>query len=360
MDQGSSRRITIAEIAAQAGVSVPTVSRVLKGRPDVAPATRERIERLLHESGYLRSSTSRAQRKNAGGTVDLIVHELDNPAVVEIVRGVEMGLAHTGLSLTLSFTHNDPREEKHVVAKVCERGTNGVIFVRAQNQPAHLHELRGRGIPFVICNHFGELAPDIPSVGVTNWAGGRMAVEYLLSLGHRRIAMISGPASLRCSLDRIAGYRTALEDAGLPVDPELIRPGEFRLQSGYAQTCALLALPDPPTAIFAGNDVQAMGVYKALYLRNMHVPERMSVIGFDNIPFAGVVSPGLTTIHQPLFDMGRMTTTMLMRLMAGESLDSPRVELATTLITRESCAPPSSHSVQMDQDGWQSSMQQEG
>ena len=357
MDRHSSKRITIAEVAAQAGVSIPTVSRVLKGRPDVAPATRTRIEQILDESGYIRSNTSRTLRKNTTGIINLVVHELDNPAVVEIVRGVEAALEPTEWSLALSFTHDDPREEKQWLDKIRDRATSGVIFVRAQNQSSRLHELQRCGMPFVICNQFGEHAPDIPWVGATNWAGGRMAVEHLLSLGHRRIAVISGPASLQCSLDRVAGYCTALEAAGIPIDPELIRPGDFRLQSGYTQTCALLALPHPPTAIFACNDLQAMGVYKALYLRNMHVPERMSVIGFDNIPFAGVVSPGLTTIHQPLFDMGRMATTMLMRLIAGESLDSPRMELATTLITRESCASPSSHSLQTDKDSWQSSME---
>ncbi len=154
--------------------------------------------------------------------------------------------------------------------------------------------------------------------------------------------MIAGPASLRCSLDRIAGYRAALEAAGIPIDPELIRPGDFRLQSGYIQTSALLALPDPPTAIFAGNDLQAMGAYKALYLRKIHVPERMSVIGFDDIPLTTIVSPSLTSVRQPLFDMGRVATTMLLRLIAGERLDSRRVELPTTLITRESCASPPS------------------
>ncbi len=357
MDQHLPRRITIAEIAAQAGVSIPTVSRVLKGRPDVAPATRARIEQLLAESGYMHSNASKALKKNSGGVIDLVVHELDNPAVVEIVRGVEVALERTEWSLALSFTHDDPREEKEWLDRIRKRTTSGVIFVRAQNQSTRLHELQRRGMPFVICNQFGEAAQDIPWVGATNWAGGRTAVEYLLSLGHRRIAVISGPTSLQCSLDRVAGYRTALEAAGIPIDPELIRPGDFRLQSGYTQTCALLALPNPPTAIFACNDLQAMGVYKALYLRNMHVPERMSVIGFDNIPFAGVVSPGLTTIHQPLFDMGRMATNMLIRLIAGESLDSSRVELATTLITRESCAQPASPSRQTDKDDWQSAVE---
>ena len=182
-------------------------------------------------------------------------------------------------------------------------------------------------------------------------------MEYLLSLGHKRIAIIAGPPSFRCSLDRIAGYRSALEAAGIPIDPNLIRPGDFRLQSGYTQTMALLALPHPPTAIFAGSDMQAMGVYKALYLRNIRVPEGMSVIGFDDIPFTGIASPSLTSVRQPLFDMGRVATTMLLRLVAGESLDSPRVELATTLITRESCAPPRSPSLKPREDSQQSTLE---
>lgn len=353
MNKRSSKRITIAEIAAQAGVSTPTVSRVLKGRPDVAPATRARIEQLLTESGYIESKATRAPRQNSSGVVDLVVHDLDNPAVVEIMRGVEAALTSSELSLALSATHEDPHEEKQWLDKIRDRGSKGVVFVRPRGRSSSLQELRQMGIPFAICNHLGELGLDIPSVGTTNWAGGRIAVEYLLSLGHRRIGIIGGPTSLRCSLDRIAGYRTALEAAGIPIDPELIRPGDFRLQSGYAQTCALLDLPDPPTAIFASNDIEAMGVYKALYLRNIHVPAQMSVIGFDNIPFASVVSPGLTTIHQPLFDMGRMATIMLLRLIAGEPLVSAQVELATTLITRESCAPPSTRSLCMGKDDQQ-------
>jgi LacI family transcriptional regulator len=334
----------MAEIAAQAGVSIPTVSRVLKGRPDVAPATRACIEQIIRESGYIRSSAAKGLRKGSSGVIDLLVPNIDNQYVTEIVRGVEEALKRTGLRLALSFTDDQALEERQWLAKITDRATDGAILVLAHGQSSNLDELGGRRIPFVVVDHRGELGPDVPSVGATNWAGGRVAVEYLLSLGHRRIAMIAGPPSFRCSLDRIAGYRAALEAAGIPIDPELIRPGDFRLQSGYTQTSALLALPDPPTAIFAGNDMQAMGVYKVLYLRNIHVPERMSVIGFDDIPFTTIVSPSLTSVRQPLFDMGRVATTMLLRLVAGEALDSCRVELPTTLITRESCAPPPSPS----------------
>src|SRR5438105_7196106 len=342
MKQTSPNRSTIAEIAAQAGVSIPTVSRVLNGRPDVAPATRARIEQIIKESGYVRSSAAKALRKGSSGIIDLLVPHLDNQYVTEIVRGVEEALERTGLRLALSFTQGKSLGERQWLDKIADRATDGAILVLARGQSSRLNELQRRGIPFVVVDHRGELSPDVPSVGATNWAGGRMAVEYLLSLGHKRIAMIAGPTSLRCSLDRVAGYRAALEAAGIPIDPELIRPGDFRLQSGYIQTSALLALPDPPTAIFAGNDMQAMGAYKALYLRNMHVPERMSVIGFDDIPLTTIVSPSLTSVRQPLFEMGRVAITMLLHLIAGEPLDSSRVELPTTLITRESCASPPS------------------
>src|SRR3989441_7309596 len=335
-------KMTIAEIAAQAGVSIPTVSRVLNGRPDVAPATRARVEQIIKESSYIRSSAAKALRKGSSGIIDLLVPNLDNQYVTEIVRGVEEALERTGLRLALSFTQGKSLGERQWLDKITDRATDGAILVLARGQSSRLKELRQRGIPFVVVDHRGELGPDVPSVGATNWAGGRMAVEYLASLGHRRIAIIAGPPSYRCSLDRIAGYRAALEAAGTPIDPELIRPGDFRLHSGYTQTGALLALPDPPTAIFAGNDMQAMGAYKALYLRNIHVPERMSVIGFDDIPLTTIVSPSLTSVRQPLFGMGRVATTMLLRLIAGERLDSCRVELPTTLIMRESCASPPS------------------
>src|SRR6266516_1098988 len=338
LPKASTHKLTIAEIAAQAGVSIPTVSRVLNGRPDVAPATRARIEQIIKESGYNRSSAAKGLRNESNGIIDLVVPGLENTYVTEIVRGVEEALERTGLRLALSFTQDASLGERQWLDKIAARATDGAILVLAHGQSSRLDELRRRGIPFVVVDHRGELGPDVPSVGTTNWAGGRMAVEYLLSLGHRRIAIIAGPASLRCSLDRIAGYRAALEAAGVSIDPELIRPGDFRLQSGYTQTSALLALPHPPTAIFAGNDLQAMGVYKALYLRNISVPERMSVIGFDDIPLTTIVSPSLTSVRQPLFDMGRVATTMLLRLIAGVSLDSSRVLLPTTLITRESCA----------------------
>src|SRR5579883_2821887 len=333
------QRNTIAEIAARAGVSIPTVSRVLNKRPDVAPATRERVERVIRESGYVRSRVANALRRGSSGIVDLVVPDLDSPYYFEIIRGVEDVLERTELRLALSSTHNEARREQQWLAQVAEGATDGAILVLAHGQSERLDELRRRKIPFVVVDHRGELGPAVPSVGATNWAGGRAATEYLLSLGHRRIAIISGDANLRCSRDRIAGYRAALEDAGVSIDPDLIRPGGFVQQTGYEQTCALLDLPQPPTAIFAGSDTQALGVYSALRARGLSVPDSMSVVGFDDVPLASDITPALTTVRQPLVEMGRVATTMLLRLIAEEPLDSRRVELTTSLIVRESCAP---------------------
>jgi LacI family transcriptional regulator len=338
MNQASSKRRTIAEIAAQAGVSIPTVSRVLNNRPDVAPGTRERVEQVIKESGFIHSRV-RNPLKESSGIIDMLVPDLDTPYSVEIVRGVEEVLERSELRLALSFARDSPQLEQRWLAKVLDGATDGAILVLAHGQSKRLDVLVRHKIPFVVVDHRGELGADVPSVGATNWLGGRLATEHLLSLGHRRIAIISGDASLRCSRDRIAGYRAALEDAGIPADPALIRPGGFIQQTGYEQTCALLDLPEPPTAIFAGSDTQAMGVYSALRARGLSVPDSMSVVGFDDVPIASIVTPALTTIRQPLVEMGRIATTMLLRLIAEQPLDTMRVELTTSLIERESCAP---------------------
>jgi LacI family transcriptional regulator len=332
------KRRTIAEIAAKAGVSIPTVSRVLNQRPDVAPETRERVEQVIKESGFIRSRV-RNVLKESSGIVDMLVPNLTNLYSVEIVRGVEEVLERTELRLALSFTHDALSFEQRWLAKVIDGATDGAILVLAHGQSTRLDMLHRNRIPFVIVDHRGELGPDVPSVGATNWLGGRLATEHLLSLGHRRIAIISGDATLPCSRDRIAGYRAALEEAGIPVDPVLIRPGKFDQQSGYEQTMALLDLPEPPTAIFAGSDTQALGVYAALGARGLRVPDAMSVVGFDDVPLASIITPTLTTVRQPLVEMGRVATTMLLRMIAEEPLDSKRVELTTRLIARESSAP---------------------
>lgn len=335
----ASKRETIADIAARAGVSIPTVSRVLNNRPDVAAETRERIEQVIKESGFVRSQAANALRKGGSGIVDLVVSDLTTPYTIELVRGVVESLERTELRLALSVTNDSLQKEQQWLSKAISGSTEGAILLLARGQSERLQELRRHQIPFVVVDHRGELGVDVPSVGATNWFGGYAATEYLISLGHRCIAIISGQVNMRASRDRIAGYRAALEEAGIPVDPQFVRPGAFNQKTGYEQTCALLELAEPPTAIFAGSDMQAMGVYSALRTRELSIPDEMSVVGFDDILPASIVTPTLTTVRQPLVEMGRVATTMLLRLIAGEPLDSMRVELTTTLIERESCAP---------------------
>jgi len=338
------QRLKIAELAAAAGVSIPTVSKVLNHRPDVAPTTRERIERIIAESGYIHSRAIRPQVEGQASQtylIDLISPDaLDSEYGLEILRGIEEILNQTEYRVVLYSMHDNTLREHQWQSKVNHKTTDGALLFTPRDRTRHIEKLRKQRIPFVVIDDALQLEPDIPCVGATNWVGGVMAVEYLLGLGHRRIATITGTATHMTSRARLAGYRAALEMQGIAIDPSLIRPGNFGHESGYRETLALLDLPEAPTAIFAANDEQTAGVYRALYARNVHVPKDISVIGFDDIPSAARMSPPLTTIRQPLREMGRMATQMLMRMIAGETLENKRIELATSLILRESCTAP--------------------
>ncbi len=331
---------TVTEIARAAGVSAMTVSRVLNGRPDVAPATRERVQRIAAERGYARNRAAAALRNGRAGLIDLVVLALDNAYHLEIIRGVEERLEPTGFRMALSATHGQSRGERQWLAKVIDGSTDCAILVLADTHARHLDQLRRRGIPFVVVDPRGELDSATPSVGATNYAGGRLATQHLLSLGHRRIAMIGGPPAAGCSRERFSGYRAALEAAGVAADPTLYHEGDFQYDSGYQAACALLDRPEPPTAIFAANDSMAIGALNALRARGVAVPGQVSLVGFDDIELTRHVTPALTTVRQPLAEMGTFAATMLLRLIEGETLTSNRVELATTLVVRESSAPP--------------------
>jgi LacI family transcriptional regulator len=181
---------------------------------------------------------------------------------------------------------------------------------------------------------------DVTSVGATNWAGGVSATEHLIDLGHRRIAFVGGPQRASSSQARLHGYRAALENAALSVDPNLVTHGTFRYDEAYNLGLQLLKRPHPPTAIFAASDVTAFGVMEAARAAGLRVPDELSVVGFDDTFIAAWSTPPLTTVHAPLRDMGRVAIRTLMRLVAGETLDSYHVELATHLVVRGSAGPP--------------------
>lgn len=324
-------RVTIAEIARAAGVSVPTVSKVINGRTDVAPSTRDRVERLLRERDY-RPRTRR--RKPASELIDVVFNELESPWAIEIIRGVEAVARDHGLGVVLSAQRGPGAVGRSWVDAVAARGGAGVILVVSELSREQIDRLRARSVPFVVLDPAGEPAPDVPSVGATNWNGGLAATRHLLELGHRRIAVIGGPPAILCSRARVDGYRAAFETGGYEVNPDLVRWGDFHVESGYEQGRALLTLPDRPTAIFAGSDLQAFGVYEAARVLGLHVPSELSVVGFDDLPMARWAWPPLTTIRQPLTEMAATAA----RLVLERSRDR-RVELATSLVVRDSTAP---------------------
>jgi LacI family transcriptional regulator, galactose operon repressor len=325
-------RITITDIAREAGVSVPTVSRVLNGRADVAAGTRAKVEGLLDHHGY-----RRRRQADRADLIDLVFNDLDSPWAVEIIRGVEE-VAHTaGMGTVVSAIHRQSSAARQWMQNLRARASDGVILVTSGLEPKLQAELRRLQVPTVVIDPAGVPDLAVPTVGATNWAGGLSATEHLISLGHRRIGLIAGPPRLLCSRARTDGYRAALDAAGLPAEG-LIVEGDFYHESGFAGAGRLLDSAEPPTAFFASSDLMALGVYEAVRRRGLRVPDDISVVGFDDLPESTWASPPLTTVRQPLAQMGMVAARTILRLLQGDQLESPKVELATELIVRESTA----------------------
>jgi len=332
---GRRRQSTIARIAAEAGVSAPTVSKVINGRSDVSPETRQRVEAVIREHGYERSR----KLVRPAPLLEVIFHELESDWALEIIMGVEQVARDHDLAVVLSEMQGRRTPGRSWVEGVLARRPTGVIAVLSDLSEGQRALLNSRGIPLVVVDPTGEPLHDTPSIGATNWSGGLAATRHLLGLGHRRIGVIAGPESVLCSRARLDGYRAAMDEAEVAVDPGLIRYGNFHVQDGVAEGRTLLRLPDRPTAIFAGNDLQALGVYQAAREARLHIPEDLSVVGFDDLPVATWVGPPLTTVRQPLIQMAVAGARLVLRLANGEHPSQTRVELATELVVRESTAP---------------------
>jgi DNA-binding LacI/PurR family transcriptional regulator len=332
----SPQSTTIADIARQAGVSVPTVSKVINGRSDVSAETRRRVEATIHEIGYQRSAGSRPRAP----LLEVIFHELESEWALEIVRGVERVAGQHSLAVVLSEMQGRRTPGRGWIEGVLARRPTGVIAVFSDLSESMRTQLTTRGIPYVVVDPTGEPLHDTPSVGATNWNGGLTATRHLLGLGHRRIGVIGGPEWILCSRARIDGYRSAMAEAGVPVDPDLVSYGKFHVEEGIERGRELLRLKDRPTAIFAGNDLQALGVYQAAREARLHIPEDLSVVGFDDLPVAQWVGPPLTTVRQPLMDMATAAAEMVVAMAGGGELPQTRIELSTELVVRESTAPP--------------------
>lgn len=328
-------RVTLAEIAEEAGVSLATMSKVLNGRTDVAASTRARLEEHLKRHGYTRRSSP--QRNE---TIELVFHELEPSWSTEVMEGVQEVANAAGLSVVLTVSGDRHAPGSDWIDGVLRRRPRGVVLVFSDLARPLREKLRSRGVPFAIVDPAGDPAPDVPSVGSANWSGGVMATRHLIELGHRRIAAITGPEDMMCSLARLDGFRSAMNAANLPIEEGWIRYGDFHPSGGEQQAAALLTGPDRPTAIFAGSDLQALGVIAAATEAGLRVPDDLSVVGYDDLALARWMRPQLTTVHQPLKRMGEEAARIVLRLASGEDVETLRMDLATHLVVRGSTAEP--------------------
>jgi LacI family transcriptional regulator len=335
----NSGNVTIVDVASEAGVSYTTVSRVLNNKENVKPKTRERVLTAMTRLGYVVDQRARSLAGGRSQVIGLLVHDLGTSYIGEIMRGIDAELAPAHYDLILYTTHRHKTRESAYVATLARGLVDGLLLVLPRDPGAYLETLRQHNFPHVLIDHRG-VDEETPAVAAANRQGAYSATEHLIRLGHRRIGFITGAMDQISAQDRLAGYRAALADHGIAFDPELVREGNFFQPSGYVGASALLELPHPPTAIFASNDVSAFGVMEAIRAHGLRIPEDVSVVGFDDIPQAAHVHPPLTTMRQPLEEMGHTATRMLLEYIQDPQRPIERVELPADLVVRESCCHP--------------------
>ena len=331
-------RSTIHDIAARAGVSVTTVSRVLNGRPDVAESTRATVLAQVEQAGFHSNRSARSLVSGSSGLIGVTVPVVQAEYFGQLVAGVAEALDEHKLSVVLCLTHNRHDREMSLLARLMQGTADGAILIHPSETNEELLRKRQQEFPLVVIDPPLAIDRSIPVVGSAHWSGGRIATEHLLELGHRRIGVITGPARWNASKDRLAGYRSALQAAGIEPEPELAQEADFEVTGGQEAAERLLSLHPRPTAIFALNDNMAVGVLHAAAQRGISVPNELSVVGVDDAGLAATVVPRLTTIRQPLQEMGRVAVSLLWRILEGRQIEAAPVLLSTHLIVRESTA----------------------
>jgi LacI family transcriptional regulator len=323
---------TIEDVAREADVSVATVSRVINGNEHVRPKTRQKVLDAAQRLGYVMNQQAKRLAGGRSHVIGLLVPGLNTGYIGEVVIGIDDELANASYDLMLYTTHRRTDEAAQIAALT--RGlADGLLLVLPRNPGAYGAMLRQRGFPHVLIDHQG--IKDIsPAVAATNERGSYDATRYLINLGHRRIGFITGNMDLGCAQDRLAGYRRALDEHAIAFASELVWQGDFHQPEGYSGAQALLSLSEPPTAILASNDVMAFGVMEAARDRGLRIPDDVSIVGFDDIPQAANVNPPLTTVRQPLRQMGTEAARLLLKRIGDPKLPDECIELPTELVVR--------------------------
>lgn len=334
-------RITLKDVAARAGVSEATASKAINGRGDIADLTRSAVLDAAAALGYF--PTRRLDSDSARPTITAITDSIDPFYGVEVLRGLVEEGARRGVDIIPHIESESPHaasspnewEGKHLAPR-----SIGIVTMVYRVRGPVFGVARRRGIPVIAIDPYVMSKDADVTISATNWEGGKTATEHLIELGHRRIALINGLPEFLPGIERMHGYRAALEEAGIGVDNDLVFDGRYTFGSGFDAAEEIMRLPNPPTAVFALSDRMALGAIRAFETHGVRVPGAISVIGFDNSPGSELMTPALTTIAQPLTDMGRLAVRTLKDMSAGHSATSTRIKLATGLVIRSSTAPP--------------------
>jgi LacI family transcriptional regulator len=327
--------ITIHDVASVAGVSVSTVSRVLNEKIDVAPETYEKVQQVIKALGYTSSLAAKSMRSRKTNVIGLVVSDLEQAFCLKVIKGINRAIEQLDYDL-LVYTGGSSRDgswairERQYVSLLNGSITDGIVVVTPTT------ETFSTPYPLVAIDPRLD-STEFPAVIATNHIGALSAMEYLLNLGHRRIGFIGGRPDLQSAIRRLQGYKDSLHQANIPFDPDLVQIGDFTREMGYRCAQKLLALPTRPTAIFAANDISAIGAIEAIAEARLKVPEDISIIGFDNIEEAFFVNGGLTTVDQFIEDMGRVAVEMLINLIQNKPLENQVQRMPTKLIVRNTC-----------------------
>lgn len=325
------------DVAEQAGVSVTTVSHVINNSRPVSPETRLRVEQALQVLGYQPNVLARSLRRGKTNTIGVILPDNANPYFAEVVRGIEDASFSQGYSVILCNSDNDLAKERLYTNVLIEKQVDGIIFVAAGISDENIQNLSSRGVPAVLVDRQVP-GVQLDSVVADNLDGGIMATRHLLDLGHTSIACIAGPQGVPSSKERVAGFLQALEAADLEAGPDQVVEGDFQYQGGYEAAQQLSQADSPPTAIFACNDLMAIGAYRYAHENKLPIPQDISIIGFDDIHLASYTNPPLTTVRQSKAEMGSKAADLLIERIGNRKL-SPRQEIIPVqLVVRSSTA----------------------
>ncbi|MCS6907641.1 MAG: LacI family DNA-binding transcriptional regulator [Anaerolineales bacterium] len=326
---------TIREVALRAGVSTTTVSHVINNTRFVSPEARQRVLEAMAELNYRPNVLARSLRRGETRTLGLILPDSANPFFAEIARAIEDSAFKAGYNVILGNSESELEKEQVYVDVLVKKQVDGLIFVACGDHSPSLQPLLDENLPLVVVDRrLSDL--EVDTVLTDNFQGGWTATQYLIELGHRCVACITGPSNLSPSAERVVGYRRALEESGLAIDESLICRGDFHPRSGYVAAKELLNHQPPPTAFFVCNDMMAIGALRALSEAGLRVPEDCSVVGFDDIELASYVTPPLTTIRQDKTGLAETAVQLLLERIATPGLPSRTHVLPTQLVERQS------------------------